>query len=589
MQMARLASALDFPEYRRIARSLWADQAFWRFLLPKRGCRGKLAVVFETRFGSISLAISDLFDTVVVAHTNIEILELTKIRIGPRAGPRYHFVQIDPALRLPFSTGQVSGVILFDLEGDALTSNIDLDAARYHTLIDEAARVAAADGSVLIGANNGDSYYFWKNRLRRWLGLNVDPEVPIPRLSLTLKLLKMESFKEGAVFISQGLFNPVLDVLPELSNWASPHRDEAAQEGQMVRFRNQVLKAKPLLDRWPSFLVVGARRKALSFIEELLRSQPAVQNTMGWSSGSHTLILRLIAGNGNTTIAVAGPRNGRGTSVVIRLPYDGESLARCKTNALALTTLRSSCLDEVIPFLVSQGTFDGQPYFIESLMPGAPVASERKDRTVDEMIISACERFSEFQVSQLPTVAIARTHWLVKLDPWISALPGVGIPAQAGHVASVRDLFERALDDTVIPSVPSHGDWKTGNLLFDRGSQLRGVIDWEYFERDGLPGLDFLLLVMYKLAKEASGNIRDIFVRNLLPWKVPKVYRDLFSKYLRLLNIDDHGFAVLRAVFWIGFLYFKADRIDKEHPVWKKSSWLDVWPHIQELLFSHSR
>lgn len=589
--MGRLASVLNFSEYCVAARSLWSDQAFWRFLLPKpSSCHG-VAVVIESRIGSISMAMAAMYDRVAVAHTDARVLELTKTRVGASAAPKFHFVQMNQCLSLPFSSSIASAVILFDIEADIFGLNIRLDKARYMHLLHEAARIAAADGIVVVGANNRDSYYLWKDNLRRLAGLrDPDTERPSPRLKPSLKSLDRNSFKAGETFIGTGLFKPTLDPMPELSNMSYPHRDKAAQKGRAANIRNCALKTKIMLGRWPSFLAVRGRQKTpTSFLEELLVSEPAVRDALGWAPQSRAMITRLIAGNANTAVAVAKPSDDRGRHLVIRLPSNETALERCESNALALTLLRSSCLSDVIPTLLSRGCFDGQPYFIESKITGDPVSCEGPDKGGDEMIISACKRLAELQASSAQIGSSTKTHVLAKLLPWLGQLPDTHDYGDTGHTAAVRDFFEKALDTVIFPMVPSHGDWKTGNLLFGRERHLEGIIDWENFESNGLPVLDFLLLLTYKLAKEKSGTLSDVFVRNLLPWDVPKNFRDFIQSYISALNIDDYGFALLRAIFWVTLLNQRFDRIYSKHEAWTKALWMDVWPHIQKQILSYAR
>ena len=585
--IARLAEILPVSSYYRAARALWSDQAFWRFLLPKRTGQRGCAVVLESRLGSVSLAMAPLFDTIVVVHTDTEVLELTRIRAGQSAMSNFCFIQLDRSLHLPFSTGSVAAVVLFDVEADVLCNNLHLDARSYNTLVREAARIAAADGAVIIGANNGDSYHWWKESLRRLITSKTNPHVPVPRLSTCLDLLKKEMFNNGDVFIGASSFNLISGAEPEFSNWNTPYRECHPEKGCVEGFRHLVLKSKPLLSRRPSFLIIRERRRFPTLLEELLMSDSFARDALRLSNGSRPLITRLISGNANTTIAMVKPTRGDGIQLVVRLPYDAEALERCETNVLALTVLRSSCLGDVIPRFVSGGTFEGQPYFIESLLHGAPVSCNGPDKKQNRTIISACERLAELQVSQARTVLPLKPFVLKRLDPWITTLANsntVG-PTEYGPCSNeILDLFERALDRTAFPFVPSHGDWKTGNLLFDRKRDLTGIIDWENYGNEGLPCTDFLLLLTYMLAKEESRSIMDVFIRSIAPWNVPEIFSKFVSNYLRLLGIDNRGFTLLRALFWIELVNTRFDPIQKGHHTWKKTVWIDLWPHFQKLM-----
>jgi hypothetical protein len=226
---------------------------------------------------------------------------------------------------------------------------------------------------------------------------------------------------------------------------------------------------------------------------------------------------------------------------------------------------------------------------MESFMPGTSINYDGPDKGKDQMIILACEKLAEFQISRARTASPVKRLAIEKLNPWITALTSSNTVNSRWTVAEVYDFFEKALDDTTFPLVPSHGDWKTGNLLFDKSGRLSGIIDWECFGNDGFPCADFLMLLTYKLAKEESSSIVDVFIRNIVPWDVPEIYRKFVVRYLGRLGIDDRGFDLLRAISWIELVNERFDQIQKISYAWKKAVWFDLWPHLQALVTSHSR
>ena len=70
-------------------------------------------------------------------------------------------------------------------------------------------------------------------------------------------------------------------------------------------------------------------------------------------------------------------------------------------------------------------------------------------------------------------------------------------------VSELREEIERAAAE--LPAVMAHGDLWTQNLLAGRG-RLTGVLDWDAWQADSLPGTDLLHLVgMDRAARRRAG------------------------------------------------------------------------------------
>ncbi len=113
--------------------------------------------------------------------------------------------------------------------------------------------------------------------------------------------------------------------------------------------------------------------------------------------------------------------------------------------------------------------------------------------------------------------------------------------------ADVRELvIGRSL-----PLVFAHGDFKIENLVFDRCTRrLQGVIDWELAERDGLPLLDLLYLLLYNrtLRGESFAHAyRDVVLHE--DWRPEEMRR--IHRYLEAVPLRAPLVAALEAMLLV--------------------------------------
>jgi aminoglycoside phosphotransferase (APT) family kinase protein len=84
-----------------------------------------------------------------------------------------------------------------------------------------------------------------------------------------------------------------------------------------------------------------------------------------------------------------------------------------------------------------------------------------------------------------------------------------------------------------VPAVVRHGDLWTGNLLAE-GESLTGVIDWDAWHSDGVPGGDLMYLGVMDRARRTGRSSGQVWSDR--PWRLP-ILRQAFIEYWSRLSL----------------------------------------------------
>lgn len=88
------------------------------------------------------------------------------------------------------------------------------------------------------------------------------------------------------------------------------------------------------------------------------------------------------------------------------------------------------------------------------------------------------------------------------------------VGTQGRVLLEARDRFERWFSQVALPSVPTHGDLWIGNLSFNEPiSEVKGVIDWESFDKCGLPFFDALHLIIMSVSSHRGVPFSEVLIK----------------------------------------------------------------------------
>lgn len=199
-----------------------------------------------------------------------------------------------------------------------------------------------------------------------------------------------------------------------------------------------------------------------------------------------------------------------GEAAILRVTAGDAGAARIRRNAEALEVLERAAVGRV-PRILGQGSVAGAVWSAETRLDGRLKASLRP--TVAREAIG----FSAGLPRQARATSLAeRMRALAELHPrWAPVL----------HALAATPIEA--------PGILQHGDLWTRNLLIHR-RHLSGVIDWETWHPNGLPGTDLLQLIATDRRTRAGGGIGALWLARV--WQ-SKAFSTLARPYWAAMGI----------------------------------------------------
>lgn len=269
-----------------------------------------------------------------------------------------------------------------------------------------------------------------------------------------------------------------------------------------------------ILARKPTTTVgTSSRATCPSFLDGIVSD--VQQELASRASSAHRLdITRLEVRRSGRIVLFATDHERRIPDYVIRVPTDPSTLVRDRTNMDAIMTLRSepalaTSLSQYIPRPVMQGEHFGQKYFVEEYIRGTErgavggvalrwhqrVLHQRRTRASGRLyrkVGDFCLHLGSSTVHPAPSHETESTRIL----DMVNAIGPLLRAPERRLMSKATDFLANALLDSKMRRVWAHGDIGC-NYLETHDGNLAGVIDWETFDRDGLPFQDWILLSLF--------------------------------------------------------------------------------------------
>lgn len=232
---------------------------------------------------------------------------------------------------------------------------------------------------------------------------------------------------------------------------------------------------------------------------------------------------RVLAG-GKVQIDARWKRARGEQSVFIKLPLIPFAAARLrKQNAILRHLYRNKALRQfdmtpfpfaqtvqrAFPQILAQGEFEGQPYFLESRIKGAPLS---RLNVSDEIFRKVCDTLFAFwhgvQACCGTTAEVdERKFDQIFRQPMQRLVQWADTPPQYETTwRRLEDFFIAQFGGQRLFLGLVHGDFSTKNILAHHQSfELSGIIDWDIAARESIPVLD----VLHFFVRRDSGSFRE--------------------------------------------------------------------------------
>lgn len=474
-------------------------QTFWKFLLPLEfGARLLLLG------GSEAIAESLSRQTGAVEHVQ---------RFDPISDPP-----------LPFPDGAFD-IVLF-VDGGRLRH---LRRGREtQRLAGEMRRVAAADGTVAIVAENPN----WPPSPRLFAFGKASPR------SLAAAIARVGSAPQ------HWLLSPGDSIPRYLYSRERRRLSRAPHMSWRGRLRRRL--SETVLWNWLAtefVLIANAGRRAM-FLDRLIADLDRHTGDRG------AFIAGIQTGNPATCLVRVNFRRA-GDAVIMRIPIDDHSRARCATN-FRFFKLAEAYIPGQAPRAILHGQVDTQDYFAEEAIAGI---------TVDE------PRYPLREIARTATALLLKMHGASR-----NVAPG----ALAEFIADVatrahqkrlidkraRERFAAFCRQTLVegaaPAVLFHGDFKIENLILDpKTFAIRGLIDWDLARTDGPAMVDLLFLLAYRRITATGTSFERVYIDTVLPAAWDADEQALLASYRTALKIDERHMLAYNALVWMHHFAFR--------------------------------
>jgi aminoglycoside phosphotransferase (APT) family kinase protein len=191
-----------------------------------------------------------------------------------------------------------------------------------------------------------------------------------------------------------------------------------------------------------------------------------------------------------------------GSEVIVRVPLDPVNEERVARNFSGLNSAQAvaaACTGFGVPRPLLNDAYRGVRYTVESFVSGTPYAKlepEQRNRC-DRRIIDLLIEFNSYQDPDHEPVSATEVWRRVVVEPLRALIECFPDPADRRIGVA---LLEFAANDggRPLPTAFMHGDFASGNILFDSRDDRLSLIDWDRWAAQDFVTQDFLHFICYR-------------------------------------------------------------------------------------------
>src|SRR5207249_2019775 len=198
-------------------------------------------------------------------------------------------------------------------------------------------------------------------------------------------------------------------------------------------------------------------------------------------------------------------------------------------------------LRRLFPVPYGRGSFEGQPFFAESAVPGEAgrVYYSRGTRRYDRAILNAAEVLRQLRRATEERVAVDGDEFARLCGRWLEELRGIVGREPRVALDAIERRLERTLIGRTLPLGWPHGDYGFANLLYGPREAVTGILDFEVFDARGLPLIDLMVLVARRPIRRTGFAFGTLFARSILARKLPPLETRLLEEEMRTVGADE--------------------------------------------------
>jgi aminoglycoside phosphotransferase (APT) family kinase protein len=541
----------------------------WKFLTDLRPAGRVVVVGAGADTGSLTLARGAAY--VVVLDRDIERLRAARRTALAQDLHHVFFVRMVDALRIPLPPASIDLAVVPELDDwvGAANGKRRLRNERVQALMHELRRVLAPDGQAYLATPNARSVPRLLRRLRR------ENAGSTPRaLRTAAAAAGFAGCRLYAPFPFLHKFHQIIDLerRSEMNLCPHPYRARGPALRSLVRAWDTWNVRGTLERRLYPYLpavcaVLSSDAEARSFAERILAHVGAARASVS----------RYYVRAQGVAVLVAGTPGERGR--IVRMPLDETAEQGCARQQRALRVLADDVrvpagLRALFPVPLAAGRLAGQPYFIESALPGesARVYYSRSTRRFDRAIVSAAETLSALRrATEVPT-SIDEDGFDRLCGEWLLELRAAINPEHRPVLDRISDLLRDTLIGRTLPLGWYHGDYDFANLLYDARDRVSGIIDFELFDAHGLPLVDHMVLLARRHRRYVNLVFGTLFLRGIFPCDYPPLERRLLADEMDAVGADDTLYRALALFAWADHVRLRRDSWLARSARWRRDN-----------------
>lgn len=238
------------------------------------------------------------------------------------------------------------------------------------------------------------------------------------------------------------------------------------------------------------------------------------------------------------------------STMIVRVPRDKVSVERCEVNKEMLESLVDTKIASSVPLFLYKGHVGSQAYYCEERLSG--YAIDIPISKMNKLVMKAAEFLTSFHKETAKAVTIDeknfKTLFANEFDRLLSHIDNEYI----SKVEELKAIIKKKMISRCFKTVWAHGDYNIENALFDtKAWHLQGVIDWDLAQKEGLPLIDIIYLLLYKNSLLTKKSMAKTFKERFLERNFAYQEKVLIHKYLNSIAILEEFLDPLLIMFWV--------------------------------------
>ena len=244
-------------------------------------------------------------------------------------------------------------------------------------------------------------------------------------------------------------------------------------------------------------------------------------------------------------------------------------------------------LGRQIPVPVHLGDIGGRLALIQTAAQGVPLkifvgrksslTFKSKIRNISELLFNWIMVFEESMGTEPASLSLKTSDLMVReIDRYLvqNKLPST----QMEYLQNLKNQIAESSEKFPLPK-PQHNDFWVGNVLGSK-NEIRGVIDWETYEKNGIPLSDLFSMVThisFRTGRQVKGSylLNEFYLQFHLKWYA-QIVAKLFRNYCAINKINENMLKIFIPVILLKRANMMDDII-RENSIKIENTWKELF------------